>query len=127
MKENDLAQATFFAALKVHKALGPGLLESAYQACLCYELTKKGLFVEKEKEMPVIYDEIILDVGYRLDLVVEKSLIIELKSVEMLLPIHKAQLITYLKLSGCKLGLLVNFNVELIKDGFKRIVYGNLY
>nr|WP_197436719.1 GxxExxY protein [Polaribacter sp. BAL334] len=108
--------------MKVHKALGPGLLESAYEECLFYELRKRNLNVEKQKPLPLIYEEVKLDVGYRLDLFVENKVIIELKSVENLTDVHLAQILTYLKLSDCRLGLLINFNVALIKYGIKRVV-----
>ncbi len=124
--ENELSKIVFDAALKVHKVLGPGLLESAYQECLYYELKKSELLVQKEKALPLIYEEVKLDCGYRLDLIVEDKLIIEVKSVEALTDIHLAQVLTYLKLSDCKLGLLINFNVLLIKDGIKRVINGNL-
>ena len=124
--ENELSKIVFDAALKVHKTLGPGLLESAYQECLYHELKKSELHVQKEKALPLIYEEVKLDCGYRLDLMVEDKLIIEIKSVEALADIHLAQVLTYLKLSNCKLGLLINFNVLLIKDGIKRVINGNL-
>ncbi len=109
-------------AIKVHKALGPGLLESAYKECLYYELLKAGLFVEKEKPMPLIYEEVKLDVGYRIDLLVERRLVIEIKSKEALNDIDLAQTLTYLKIGDFRLGLLINFNVTLLKNGLKRIV-----
>ncbi|MBV5282547.1 MAG: GxxExxY protein [Paludibacter sp.] len=109
-------------AIQVHKSLGPGLLESAYLECLYYELKISGLKVEKQKPLPLIYKEIRLDAGYRLDLLVEDKVVIELKSVEAINDIHIAQVITYLKLSGCKLGLLMNFNVLRLVDGLKRLV-----
>ena len=120
--ENELATEVIGAAIIVHKSLGPGLLESAYKECLYYELVKKGLYVEKEKALPLIYEEIKLDCGYRLDLLVENKLIIEIKAVEGLNDIHLAQVLTYLKVSGCKLGLLINFNVLKVKDGIRRII-----
>ena len=120
--ENELSKIIFDSALKIHKALGPGLLESAYEQCLFYELKKAGLFVEKQKQLPIIYDDIKLDAGYRIDLLVNKKVIIEIKAVESLNHIHTAQVLTYLKLSKCKLGMLINFNVPLIKDGIKRVV-----
>ncbi|MDB5157150.1 MAG: GxxExxY protein [Mucilaginibacter sp.] len=120
--ENDLATEVIGAAIVVHKVLGPGLLESAYKECLYYELLKKGLYVEKEKPLPLIYEEIKLDCGYRLDLLVENKLILEIKAVEGLNDIHLAQVLTYLKVSGCKLGLLMNFNVLKVKDGIRRII-----
>jgi GxxExxY protein len=120
--ENEISKFIFDSALKVHKALGPGLLESAYEECLFYELKKTGLFVEKQKPLPLIYEEVKLDVGYRLDLFVERKVIIEIKSVESLTDVHLAQVLTYLKLSNTKLGMLINFNVTLIKNGIKRVV-----
>lgn len=105
----------------MHQTLGPGLLESAYEECLFYELKKSGLDVQKQKALPLVYEEVKLDVGYRIDIIFENKLIIEVKSVEVLNDIHFAQLLTYLKLTDCKLGLLINFNVTLIKNGIKRI------
>ncbi len=107
--------------MKVHRNLGPGLLESSYEECLFYELNKSGLLIERQKPLPLVYEEVKLNVGYRVDLLVENKLIIELKSVEALNEIHFAQVLTYLKLSNCKLGMLINFNVTLIKNGIKRI------
>ena len=121
MTENDLAKIVFYAGMKVHKALGAGLLENAYEECLYYELQKSGLFVEKQKVLPLVYEDIKLDAGYRIDLLVERKLVVELKSVEELNSLHLAQILTYLKLSGCKLGLLMNFNTVLFKDGVKRV------
>ena len=121
MTENEIASIVFESALKVHKRLGPGLLESAYEECMFYELKKTNLKVEKQKALPLIYEEIKLDIGYRLDIILEDKLIIEIKSVESLNDVHFAQLLTYLKLTNCKLGLLINFNVKLVKDGIKRI------
>ncbi len=120
--ENELATEVIGAAINVHKALGPGLLESAYKECLHYELMKKGLYVEKERPLPLIYEEIKLECGYRLDLLVENKLVIEVKAVEALNDVHLAQVLTYLKVSGCKLGLLMNFNVLKVKDGIRRII-----
>ena len=122
MVENDLSQIIIGSAIKVHTVLGPGLLESAYEECLYYELVKEGLKVEKQKVLPLIYEEIKLEVGYRLDLIVEDKVIIEIKSVEVLNDVHLAQILTYLKLSNVKLGLLINFNVSRVKDGIKRVV-----
>ena len=122
MTENELSRIVFDCALKVHQGLGPGLLESAYEECLFYELRKIGLNVEKQKPLPLIYEEVKLDVGYRIDIIVENKLIIEIKSVEALNDVHFAQLLTYLKLTNCKLGLLIDFNVSLIKNGVKRVV-----
>jgi GxxExxY protein len=124
LSENGIATIVLDKAIKVHRRTGPGLLESAYQECLFYELNKVGLLVEKQKVLPFIYEDIKLDAGYRIDLMVNNKVIIELKSVETLAPVHVAQVITYLKLSGCKLGILINFNVALLKDGFQRIVNG---
>lgn len=122
MTENEISKIIFDCALRVHKALGPGLLESAYEECLCFELRKLSLKVEKQKPLPLIYEEVRLEIGYRLDLLVEDKVVVEVKSVENLTDIHLAQVITYLKLSNCKLGLLINFNVTLIKNGVKRVV-----
>jgi len=110
-------------AFEVHTALGPGLLESAYEECLYYELVKNGFNVSKQQPLPLVYKEVKLEAGYRVDLLVEKSVIIEIKSVEALNEIHLAQILTYLKLSGCKLGLLANFNVKHLKDGIKRVIH----
>ena len=110
------------AAYKVHSQLGPGLLESTYEACLEHELKKRGLTVARQVPQPVHYDDIVIDTGYRLDLIVNDAIIIELKAVENLLPIHQAQLLAYLKLSGRTLGFLINFNVPLIKNGIRRLV-----
>jgi GxxExxY protein len=110
------------ASIKVHRALGPGLLESAYQHCLAYELSKRGLQVECEVQLPVVYDGVQIDAGYRLDMLVEGSVIVENKAVERLLPVHEAQLLTYLKLHDRRLGYLLNWNVPLMKQGIKRMV-----
>ncbi|OAQ40454.1 GxxExxY protein [Pedobacter psychrophilus] len=120
--ENSLATKIIGFAIKVHKELGPGLLESVYKECLAYELKKNGLFVEKEKPLPIIYDNVRLDCGYRLDIYVANKVIIEVKSVKEMNDIYLAQLLTYLKLADCKLGLLINFNVLLLKDGLKRVI-----
>lgn len=122
MTENELSRVIFNCALKVHQTLGPGLLESAYEECLFYELKKTDLEIQKQKPLPLIYEEVKLDVGYRLDIIVENKLILEIKSVDALNEIHFAQLLTYLKLTNCKLGLLINFNVILIKNGIRRVV-----
>ncbi len=108
--------------MQVHRSLGPGLLENAYKECLFYVLVKNGLFVEKEKAMPLMFEEVRLDCGYRLDLLVEKKLVVEIKSVELLNNVHLAQTLTYLKLGGFKLGLLMNFNVTMLKNGMRRVV-----
>ena len=123
---NAITDSIIGSAIQVHRALGPGLLESAYEACLAYELAKRRIRVEQQKPMPLIYEQVKLDCGYRIDLLVEGSVVIEIKSVEALAPIHEAQIITYLKLSGCKLGLLINFNVPVVKDGIHRFVNGSL-
>lgn len=122
MTENELSKVVFNCSLKVHQTLGPGLLESAYEECLYYELKKTGLEIEKQKSLPLIYEEVKLDIGYRLDMLIENKLILEIKAVDALNEIHFAQLLTYLKLTNCKLGLLINFNVALIKNGIRRIV-----
>ena len=122
MSENELSRIVFDCALKVHQTLGPGLLESVYEECLFFELKKTGLRIEKQKPLPLIYEEIKLEIGYRLDIIIENKLILEIKSVDALNEIHFAQLLTYLKLTDCKLGLLLNFNVILIKNGIKRVV-----
>jgi GxxExxY protein len=118
----DCSNEIIGAAIAVHRALGPGLLESTYEACLVYELTQRGLKVERQKELPVRYHGVQLDCGYRIDLLVEDTIIVELKAVDKLEPIHEAQLLSYLKLSGIKIGLLINFNVEFLKQGIKRRV-----
>lgn len=122
MSENELATLAIGCGLKVHKALGPGLLENAYLECLVYELKKLDLKVEKQKAIPLIYDGVKLEVGYRADLIVEERLIIELKVVEELNDVHLAQVLTYLKLAKCKLGLLMNFNTILFRDGIRRVI-----
>ena len=122
MNENELSNIILKNAIEVHKTLGPGLLESAYKECLYYKLLKDGLFVEKEKPIPLIYEEVKLECGYRLDLLVNNKVIIEIKSVEALNNVHLAQTLTYLKLGNYKLGLLINFNVYSIKEGIKRVV-----
>jgi GxxExxY protein len=118
---NRITGGVVGAAIEVHRALGPGLLESANEACLAYELVQQGLKVEQQKPIPVVYKEIQLDCGYRLDLLVENEVIVEVKSVDELAPIHSAQLLSYLRLSGCKVGLLLNFNVEILKHGIRRL------
>jgi GxxExxY protein len=121
---DGISEAIIGAAIEVHKALGPGLLESAYDTCLAYELAEQGWPGESQLTLPLTYKGLSLDAGYRLDLLVAKRVIVEVKSVEHLLPVHQAQLMSYLKLSGCKLGLLLNFNVGLLKHGLVRIVNG---
>lgn len=124
MTENEISGIIIDSAIKVHRALGPGLLESTYEACLFHELTLRGLRVERQVPMPIHYEGVQLDAGYRLDIVVEGKVIVELKAVEGLLPIHEAQLLTYLRLSGIKLGLLMNFNVTRLMDGVLRRAHG---
>lgn len=114
------------AAMDVHRTLGPGLLESAYQECLYYKLKKEGLSVSKEKAMPLVFEEVKLECGYRIDLLVENSVVIEVKSVEALNDVHLAQTLTYMKLGNYKLGLLINFNVTLLKQGIKRLINSSL-
>ena len=121
MGVDDLTGRIIGCAMRVHTVLGVGLLESAYEACLCYELKKAGLKVEQQKPIPIIYEEVKLECGYRLDLLVEDRVIVEIKTVESFHPIHLAQLLTYLKLSNHKLGLLINFNVPHLRDGIKRV------
>jgi GxxExxY protein len=123
MSENEISSEVIRAAIEVHKILGPGLLESTYRECLFYELYNKEFMVLKEHVLPVIYKDVQLDLGYRVDFLIDNKVIIEIKAVESLNDIHLAQAITYLKLSGCKLGLLINFNVKLLKQGIKRVVY----
>ncbi len=119
---DGLTEKVIGACIRIHRALGPGLLESAYEECLCYELGAGGICFERQKPLPVRYESVLLDCGYRLDVVVDGQLVIELKTVEKFLPIHDAQLLTYLKLSGLTLGLLINFNVPVLKDGVRRLV-----
>lgn len=121
MTENEITEKIIGCAIKVHKALGPGLLESAYEACLHHELVKSELHVERQRPVPLIYEEVKLDCGYRADLVVERKVVIEIKSVEALNDIHLAQILTYLKLINCKIGLLMNFNVLRLIDGVRRV------
>lgn len=122
MNENDIAKEIVDAAYKVHTARSPGLLESVYEAALAYELTKRGLGVERQKPLPVVYEEIRMDEGFRADLMVDERVIVELKSVENVAPVHRKQLLTYLRLSDKRLGLLINFGAERIKDGITRVV-----
>ncbi len=119
---NDVTEQIIGSAIDVHRVLGPGLLESAYEACLAFELVSRGLKVEQQRALPVIYRDVKLDCGYRLDFVVEKVVVIELKAIEQILPVHKAQLLSYLKLSDLKAWLLINFNVKMLKDGVVRLV-----
>ncbi|MEZ4944350.1 MAG: GxxExxY protein [Cyclobacteriaceae bacterium] len=122
MTENELSNIVIGKAIEVHKALGPGLLESAYRECLYFDLVQSGLYVEKEKPMPIVYKDVKLDHGYRMDLLVENKLVIEIKTVEFFTDVHTAQVLTYLRLGNYKLGLLINFHVALLKDGIKRII-----
>ena len=123
MEIRDVTEAVIGAAIEVHRELGPGLLESAYEACLYYELTQRGLEVLRQVKLPLVYKGLTLDIGYKLDLLVQRSVIIEIKAVDCLEPIHEAQLLSYLRLSDCKVGLLINFNVRILRDGLKRMVH----
>jgi GxxExxY protein len=125
MLDNEITQHIIGAAIEVHKRLGPGLLESAYEECLCHELTVRNMNFERQKPIPLVYKEAKLDCGYRLDLLVEGRIVVELKFIDGLGPIHEAIILTYLKLSGHKLGLLINFNVSLLKDGIRRFKMPN--
>jgi GxxExxY protein len=122
LEQEDLTESIIGAAIDVHRELGPGLLESAYEECLCHELRLRGLNFQREVELPVMYKGLKLDCGYRLDVVVEEQVVLELKSIEQILPIHQAQLLTYLRLSGKKIGLLMNFDVAVLKNGIVRRV-----
>ena len=122
MIENRITESIIGAAIDVHKALGPGLLESAYKECLFFELSVRGLNVKREIAQPITYKEVKLDHGYRIDLLVEDLVVIELKTVEVLTDVHSAQILTYLRLSGCKLGLLINFHTAILKNGIKRFI-----
>ncbi|MBN2018887.1 MAG: GxxExxY protein [Sedimentisphaerales bacterium] len=119
---NKITEGVIGAAIEVHCALGPGLLESAYEACLSFELVERGFKIELQKPLSVIYKSVKLDCAYRIDILVDKCVIIEIKAVDVLVPIHKAQLLSYLKLSGCKVGLLINFNAKILSDGIVRVV-----
>ena len=121
-KENELATVVLDCAIELHRSLGPGLLESAYEAAMMHLLLKKGLFAEHQKALPLVYEDVKLEAGYRVDILVEKKLIIEVKSVEALNEVHLAQVMTYLRLSGCKLGLLINFNTVKVMQGVRRVV-----
>ncbi|MFN3640087.1 MAG: GxxExxY protein [Flavobacterium sp.] len=124
MTENEISKIIVDVSYQIHTELGPGLLENVYEEILHYELTKKGLFVERQKSLPVIWNDVKLSIGYRADLIVENKVLIEVKSVEEVAPVHPKQVLTYLKISNLKLGLLINFNQKLLKDGIKRIVNG---
>jgi GxxExxY protein len=122
MDLNQVSHQVIGACMEVHRQLGPGLLESTYEECVCHELGLKGMQFERQKVLPVVYKGVKLDCGYRLDVVVERCVILELKAIETLLPVHEAQILTYLKLSGLSLGLLINFNVPVLKQGIRRLV-----
>ena len=124
METNEITGVIVDTAINIHKKLGPGLLESVYQVILEYELTKRGLHVEREKPIPVIWENIRMDLGFRADLVVEGKVLVELKSVEEMAPVHAKQVLTYLKISGLRVGLLINFGAALLKDGIQRIISG---
>ncbi len=126
MTENEIANRIIGCAIEVHKVLGPGLLESAYQECLFFKIMQEGLWAEKEKKMPLVFEEVQLECGYRIDILVENKVVIELKSVEELNDVHLAQTLTYLKLGDYKLGLLINFNVSLLKNGIRRVISGKI-
>jgi len=119
-EEQELTGKILKCAYEIHSALGPGLLEKVYEECLSYELVANGLYVRRQLELPVIYKDIVIESGYKIDLIIENKIILELKAVAELHPIHTAQLFTYMKLSGCKIGYLINFNVESLKEGIKR-------
>jgi GxxExxY protein len=123
---NKITEGIIGAAIEVHRNLGPGLLESAYQAALAYELNQRGYKVEQQKPLPMQYKEIRLDAGYRLDFLINDKVVLEIKSSDKVIPIHDAQILSYLRLSGCKVGLLINFNVKLLKNGIKRFIHGSL-
>jgi GxxExxY protein len=124
MTENELATIVIGKAIDIHRTLGPGLLESVYEAALVHDLLEHGLFVQNQVAVPMMYKDVKMEVGFRLDILVERKLVIEVKSVETLAPLHHAQTLTYLRLTGCKLGLLINFNTTLLKDGMHRIANG---
>ena len=119
---NRITEKIIGAAIEVHRTLGPGLLESAYETCLSFELAERGLEVDRQKPLPIVYKGNRLDAGYRLDLLVEDQVIVEIKAVDKIAPIHQSQLLSYLKLSGCEVGLLINFNVLVLKNGIKRVI-----
>jgi len=123
MDANEITEKIIGCAIEVHKYLGPGLLESAYEECLCFELQKAGLKTERQKPIPVVYKEIKLDCGYRMDILVENQVVVELKTVDAFVPVHEAQILTYMKFANKNLGLLINFNVTLLKNGIKRYKY----
>jgi GxxExxY protein len=122
MRINELTEIIIGCAIEVHKILGPGLLESAYEECLAYELQKVGLKIERQKPVPVVYKDIVLECGYRIDILVEDTVVLELKSIETLNPVHEAQILTYMKFANKNIGLLINFNVTLLKNGLRRFI-----
>jgi GxxExxY protein len=122
MEINEITQKIIGCAIEVHKNLGPGLLEAAYEECLAYELTNKGLNIKRQLPTPVVYKDIKLECGYRIDILVEKIVVIELKTVEAIIPVHEAQILTYMKFAGKPVGLLINFNVTVLKNGIKRYI-----
>lgn len=124
MTENELSKIVFDAGLKIHKKLGPGLFETVYEECLFYELQKQNLKVEKQLVLPIVYEELKINNAFRIDIIIEDKLILEIKAVEFINPSHKAQLLTYLKMTNCKLGLLINFNEETFKSGVTRVING---
>lgn len=124
MNENELSKIIFDLGLKIHKKFGPGLFENVYEECLFYEIKKFGLEVEKQKILPIVYEELKIDNAYRLDMIVEDKLILEIKTVDFISDVHKAQILTYLKLTNCKLGLILNFRTDVFKNGVKRVVNG---
>ncbi len=124
MTENDVAKQIVDVAFKIHTTFGPGLLESVYETIMAYELKKRGLRVRRQQAIPVVYEDVKMDLGFRADLIVEDKVVVEIKSVEAIAPVHKKQLLTYLRLTDKRLGLLINFNVELIKNGITRVVNG---
>jgi len=119
---SELTRQIIGAAIEVHRHLGPGLLESAYETCLAYELQERGLAFERQRALPLVYKEVRLDQGYRVDLLVERQVVVELKVVDQITPVHEAQVLSYLRFSGCRVGLLLNFNVKLLKDGIRRFI-----
>lgn len=122
MQINDITREIIGAAIEVHKILGPGLLESAYEECLSYELNQRGLKIERQKAVPVVYKDIKLECGYRIDILVENQVVVELKSQDVILPVHEAQILTYMRFSKMKIGLLINFNVTVLKNGIRRFI-----
>lgn len=126
MHENDIATNVIGLAIEVHRALGPGLLENAYEECLFFKIAESGLHVVKQQPMPLVYEGVKLECGYRIDLIVENKLVVEVKSVDAIHPIHLAQTLTYLRLGDFRLALLINFNVEILRDGIKRVINGKL-